>query len=1146
MRRLSACLPGLILFLLAPGEAPPASLVINEFVSSNQEGLVDEDGDTPDWIELYNPGMETVALAGWGLSDTEDDPRRWVFGEGSIPAGGFLVVFASNKDRMAPEFHTNFAISSSGEPLILTNPAGETVDLVEPVEVPVDVSMGRIPDAGGEWAFFAEPTPGAPNDTEPAPRVLPPPHFSRPGGFYTEPFDLSLVAGEPGVTIIYTLDGSRPDADNLGGTAYQYKQSYPGNPGEPFGETLERSFRSHLYEGGVIPIRDRSSDPNGISNINTTVFQDRADYFSGDPVFKGTVVRAIATREGDLPSEPVTQTYFVTEEGRGRYTLPVAALTIQEDHLFDYDDGIHVAGRLFDEWREENPDLPGFYAHRPANYYRTGREWEFPVHLEYFTGGPNPILSRSLGLRIHGGSSRQIPLKSFRLYARNAYDDSNRLDFPFFEGLVGRGNGEPITEFRRILLRNSGNEYTYTYFRDGYLQALAAPLGLDQQAYLPLVAFVNGEYWGLLNLRERPDRHHLASHHSIDPDDIAILENDAALVEGTEADVEDFLQLRQYVGNEDMADPVHYSNAAQAMDMENFIRYCALQIYVGNRDWPGNNFRFWRKRTANSAPGAPPAHDGRWRWILFDLDTSFGDPPADPPGYDSLLHATLEGGTAWPNPDWSTLLFRNLLQNREFRHQFINTMAGLMNSIFLPSNALPLLDEFEARIAPHLPEFRGRYIGAATTDAAVQRAYIEQRPAHVRQHMMEFFGLPGTAEVTVDTPSPRRGRVRVGGLTIDPDLAGIQDGDSVYPWSGTYFPGIPIEIEAVPDPNYRFVRWEGSPAAGEGRTVTIEPTGGLSLTAIFEPSLPPVVVDPVEDQAFIEGDAPMLVDLDSVFDDPNGAPLHFGAASNREGLVAAGLDGSLLTLTPLRRGDAEITLSASNGSNDPVEHSFRILVYPAPHPLSSGVFQFTRWDPGEPEFTYPDHMIFLQTDVTDPGLDHPLGFAYFVPHDDHNPDDAGTIGFPYNNTRRTRLGGLGEAGISFINTGRGRDLGGALVALDTTNVLEATVSWTAGTLLANEREQAIRLQYRLGTDGPFRDITGEGGDPVEYRRNVDFHVEHMPAAALPEDALGEPHVQLLWRYYWIAGDSGPRAWLRLDDLMVRPVRDPGTKAWMLY
>lgn len=179
-------------------------------------------------------------------------------------------------------------------------------------------------------------------------------------------------------------------------------------------------------------------------------------------------------------------------------------------------------------------------------------------------------------------------------------------------------------------------------------------------------------------------------------------------------------------------------------------------------------------------------------------------------------------------------------------------------------------------------------------------------------------------------------------------------------------------------------------------------------------------------------------------------------------------------------------------------------------------------------------MIFLQSDKDDPGLNDPLLYPYFIPHDDYHPDDIATIGFPYNNTRRTRINGLGENGISFINTGRERDLGGALLALDTRGVTDASLEWLAGTILKNERVYAIRLMYRTDLNSPFTDFTNNS-KIIEYMTSDDGHVELFENLHLPLNTLNKEYVQLLWKYYHVEGDAGARAQLRLDDIIFKDI-----------
>ncbi|NLY43447.1 MAG: hypothetical protein GX066_05670, partial [Clostridiaceae bacterium] len=145
----------------------------------------------------------------------------------------------------------------------------------------------------------------------------------------------------------------------------------------------------------------------------------------------------------------------------------------------------------------------------------------------------------------------------------------------------------------------------------------------------------------------------------------------------------------------------------------------------------------------------------------------------------------------------------------------------------------------------------------------------------------------------------------------------------------------------------------------------------------------------------------------------------------------------------------------------------------------------------------------------------------------------------YRNTRRTRMNGLNEDGVAFINTGRGADLGAAVLALNTTGMKNVKVSWTGGTVLPNSRIYAIILQYRVGKTGPFINVM-QDGKPVEYVRNeTEGHSQRFSDILLPEEVNDKPHVELRWKYYIKEQGSGARAQLRLDDIFVTAEKDEG-------
>ena len=194
---------------------PAAKVRINEFIASNDEGLADEDGDFSDWVELYNSGDQPVDLTGWYLTDDEEELNQWPLPAETIEAGGFLLVFASGKDRgtaAGEQAHTNFKLSSDGDYLALVQADGVTLADEYTPEFPpqtTDVSYGYVADDA--VGFLESPTPGAANSRQALAGV----EFSRPAGVFTDSLELTLQLGEGRAgTIYYSVDGSAPTPES--------------------------------------------------------------------------------------------------------------------------------------------------------------------------------------------------------------------------------------------------------------------------------------------------------------------------------------------------------------------------------------------------------------------------------------------------------------------------------------------------------------------------------------------------------------------------------------------------------------------------------------------------------------------------------------------------------------------------------------------------------------------------------------------------------------------------------------------------------------------------------------------------------------------------------------------------------------------
>ena len=850
----------LFIFALIQAGAP-ASIRINEFVASNGNVLADEDGAFEDWIELYNTGEDAVLLAGYGLSDDPGNPYRWVFPEVSVGPGAFLLVWASGKDRGAQgaPLHTNFSISASGEPLLLTHPDGTRVDETAPVRLGRNHAFGRVPDGTGGWFFFDEPTPAAPNTTTAYDAWLPPPEFSHAGGRYAEAFDLTVTSTAAGATLLYTLDGSEPALGGPGAHAYSIKDTYPG-PGSSAPSSARTAEGTTLAYTGPVRVRDNSGDPLVFARISTAPDQSHpAGYMPArnTTVARAFVVRARTVREGALPSEIVTHTYFI--EPGPAHGLPTISVVAPPARLFAYEHGILVPGRAYDDWWLGNPDQRNRSTwQRPGNYTGRGIDWEVPGHIELFThGGGVRSLAQDAGIRTHGGASRTYPQKSLRLYARRDYDERNAFMSPFFADAPLDAYGRPVDAYRRLILRISGNDFNHSRFRDAFIHALLRPMGLDDQRSQPAVQYINGEFWGLVNIRERIDRHYLAARHSLDADDVDLLAARAALLvddldepgDAEAAAEADFDALRDFIEEHDMSDAEAFAAVEEVMDIENFILYNIAHIYVDNRDWPHNNNRYWRKRSPHTRPGAPREHDGRWRWILNDLDFGFGlYGGAGNASFNTIAHATNPN----PNPGWdgtdrsfATVMLRHLLQNRSFRDRFINGLFDHMATTFRPARTHALIDAMNAEVAAVRDGAHRARWGTLMADNHVHlmKEFATLRHAAMPNIIRSHFTIPPfpLAEMTFDVSAPGGGTLRINTIEVTPETPGLPDPAAPYPFAARYHPAVPIEITVLPAPGYRFSHWLERPEHANA-TLRISPAAGARVTAVFEPAPAPVLL----------------------------------------------------------------------------------------------------------------------------------------------------------------------------------------------------------------------------------------------------------------------------------------------------------------
>jgi hypothetical protein len=478
------------------------------------------------------------------------------------------------------------------------------------------------------------------------------------------------------------------------------------------------------------------------------------------------VIKTKAFSDAYLPSPTQVDTYFI---GEHEFTLPVVSLSTKPLYLTDNTLGIYVIG---------TNGIPGNCIESPRNW---NRDWDRHADFEYFEKSGAKRFDQAVDIRIGGACSRGQSQKSFAIKARDKYG-KNTVDERLF-------NEKDIDQYGGFFLRNSGNDFNITSFRDAFMQKLAVTqMDLDYMAYQPAILYLNAQYWGIQNLREKIDADYIESNFGIDKDDVDLLETNENAIEGTK---DAYVNYKNTLQTLNPTDPATFEFIDNNIDVQEYINYLVAEIYYCNTDWPGNNMKFWRQRSGN----------GKFRWILWDTDFGFGLYP----NQSYATHATLNFATDatqtdWPNPAWSTLHIRLVLQNPVFRSRFIQTLSTAMITTFKPDRVIRVINEFQKTLEKEIPYHRQRWGGGVTgwnNEVQRLRDFAGARNEFMQQHTASFFGLSERVQLTITSSPANSGAFKLNGIVSEMPLT-----------EGAYFKNLPLQVEAVPNAGFVFKNWK--------------------------------------------------------------------------------------------------------------------------------------------------------------------------------------------------------------------------------------------------------------------------------------------------------------------------------------------------
>ena len=473
-----------------------------------------------------------------------------------------------------------------------------------------------------------------------------------------------------------------------------------------------------------------------------------------------TIVLARTFADGWLPSETSSGSY-ITRAPRG---MPVISIAVDPDSMFHEEFGLYMMGP------NASPDWP----HYGANFWA---ERELAVRFELYETQGSIGIQQDAGLRIHGGRrSRTNPQRPLRMTARGAFGPKT------FRYRMYPERPE-VLDYKRFILRNSGGDFCLSNFRDGLFHQIAMHNGLDIDAlgFRPAECYVNGGYWGLVEVRERIDADHLQHNYGADKDSLLLMEEENISIQG---DTIYSRTLREFIRTADMNDDANWQQVEEQLDLHSLTDYFATEMIAGNVDWPSNNLKYWK----------PSISQGKWRYLMYDLDATmvlYGWIPED----IDMMYWTFTHRAG----SFHTELLRGLMSRHEFRRRFLNRKADLMNTVFSPARFQAEVDRITAAYAPVIEDHFDRwgcwYPSYQEHAFGIIPHFVEYRDAYIRQHVIDWYGFPNAAQLHFEAFPPAAGTMRIN--TITPEL----------PFDGWYWNGNDIDVTAEPAEGFTFSHW---------------------------------------------------------------------------------------------------------------------------------------------------------------------------------------------------------------------------------------------------------------------------------------------------------------------------------------------------
>ncbi len=545
------------------------------------------------------------------------------------------------------------------------------------------------------------------------------------------------------------------------------------------------------------------------------------------PIDTSQNVKAIAIKSGFADSKASTNSYIFNPSTQ----LPILHLTIDPMYLWDDQVGMYVEG---------TNGISGPCETEPRNW---NQDWEYAANVTLYETDGSVAFSEGCGLSISGGCTRRGAKKSFNVSFKSEYGISKLENYQMFES-------KEETTWDGFKLRSGGNQRINHRTLDATIQRLIEnEIDVDQQSSRPVALYLNGQYWGMYSIRDRMNSGYVKTHHpKIDDDNLDLIKvprADSSIFhwiyeEVSRGDNIAYHQLDDFMSNNSLADPANYEYVSSQIDINAFLNYLIVNIYYNNTDWPGNNLKTWRERSA----------DGKWRWMMFDLEFLLSRGGATNQWLFDQIINSVDNSARQRNPVASNT-FRQLMENPDFKAEYIQRTNTYINTLWDTLRVKPIYDEMKNLTRTEIQADFERWGGwdSLTWDINFDKIYdfFVERPEYARMMIDTVLGVGERIDLTFNFDASTNGVVAVHSNYFD----------LPFNHKGIYHPNVPIEIHAVPKSGYRFAYWQET--GNTNATLYQSFTSNTTLTPVFEPAMNVVIneihyhpTDTIDEKEFIE------------------------------------------------------------------------------------------------------------------------------------------------------------------------------------------------------------------------------------------------------------------------------------------------------